>query len=133
MSDRTPKRGYWLIRIGLGLTVLVGLSLAGLGLFLSDRLGGAMRVLGPRDLSRLTRENALQILAMDESLLESNKGVLNSVVNVIFFAAALLLVAAVLGGIGIFRSRRRGSGADRGLPSSGGTPETTPSDVPNSG
>ena len=132
MEKRARLSGAWPIRVGLSLCCLLGLSLAGLGVVLSDALRAPRRVVGPEDLSRLSRENALKVLTMDESLLESYRGLLHSVVNATFVAAALVLICAVLCGIGIFRSRRGLSGANHSSPPSEVLPERSPSEVPES-
>jgi hypothetical protein len=132
MEDSSRYRGYWFSRVGLVICGVVGLSLAGLGVLLSEALQSPRRLLGPGDLLRLNREAALQVLTMDESLVESYRGLLRSALSAVFVAAALALLATVLGGIGIFRSRRQILGAGRGLPSSEGSPKAPPSGVPNS-
>ena len=132
MGNSTRYRGYWLSRVGLTICGVAGLSLAGMGAFVSERLGAPRRVLGVQDLARLTRDNALQILTMDESLLESYRGVLHSVVKAILAAAALVMIGAVLCGIGVFRSRRGLAGLNRSSPASEAVPEISPSGGPES-
>ena len=110
MEKRARSPGAWLLRIGVSISCLLALALGGLGMLLSGAIRHSSRVLGSGELLRLTREDALQVIAMDESLLQSHRELLHFVVNAVFVAAGLVILSTVLCAVGFVDSRRGLSG-----------------------
>jgi hypothetical protein len=114
MDNGKRLRGIWILRVGLSISCLLGLGLAGLAILLSTAIQDASRVLGPDELSRLSKENALRLLAMDESLLQSHRELLRTVVKAVSLGAGLVLISAGGCWVGILRLRRAFAAAASG-------------------